>query len=131
MYKAMYELLTGHAPLTDLVPAEHFYEAGSTQDRPYRPYVVIGWLPALAKAGGRYVNICEVRVHDERGSYARIRQVNGVVRALLNSVVQYQGSDGWLAVCSYSGDSGEQVDQDSNTGLQATTWEVVGRNENG
>lgn len=131
MYKAMYELLTTHAPLTALVPAEAFFEAGSTRDRPTRPYIVIGWLPALAKAGGRFVNICEVRVHDERGSYARIRQINGVVRALLNGVEQYQGSDGWLTQCSYSGDSGEQVDQDSNTNLQATTWAVVGRNENG
>lgn len=129
MYKAMYELLTGHAPLMALVPS--VYEAGSTEDRPTRPYIVIGWLPALRKASGRYVNLCEVRVHDDRGSYALIRQVNGIVRALLGGVVQYQGSDGWLAQCSYSGDSGELVDADAGTNLMTTTWEVVGRNENG
>jgi hypothetical protein len=128
MYKAMYELLIGHTPLTALVPVGNFYEAGSTKDRPHRPYIVIGWLPQLRKASGRYASVCEVRVHDERGSYARIRQVNNIVRALLLGVEQFQGSDGWLTQCSYAGDSGELVDTDANTNLHITSWEIVGRN---
>lgn len=131
MYQAMYELLTGYSPLTAIVPTVNFYESGSTKDRPVRPYIVIGWLPQLRKASGRYASICEVRVHDEPGSYARIRQINGLVRALLNGVEQYQGSDGWLTQCSYNGDSGELVDTDAGTNLQFTSWEVVGRNSNG
>lgn len=127
MYKTMYELLTGHAPLTALVPVGRFYEAGSTEDRPYRPYVVIGWLPMLRKASGRFVRPCEVRVHDERGSYALIRDINEIVTALLGGVQQFQGSDGWLTQCSFTGDSGELVDQDTSTNLQFTSWEVVGR----
>lgn len=127
MYKTMYELLAAHAPLTALVPVDHFYEAGSTQDRPRKPFLVIGWLPDLLKASGRYARVCEVRVHDERGSYARIRSVNAVVTALMESVAQYQGSDGWLTACSYSGNSGELVDPDSNTNLMTTSWQVVGR----
>jgi hypothetical protein len=127
MYKTMYELLTGHAPLTDIVPVERFYEAGSTTDRPYSPYVVLGWLPDLQKASGRYVKLFELRVHDERGSYARSRQILAVARDLMESVLQYEGSDGWLTECSYAGDGGELVDPDTNTNLMTASFEVVGR----
>ena len=131
MYKTMYELLTGHTPLTDLVPAERFYEAGSTQDRPLRPYLVLGWLPDLQKSSGRYVKLCEVRLHDERGSYALLRKIGFVINDLMVGVAQYQGSDGWLTECSYAGNSGEIVDPDSNTNLITTSWEVVGRTTDG
>lgn len=127
MYKAMYELLTTHAPLTDIVPAASFYEAGSTVDRPYTPYAVLGWLPELQKPSGRYVGLFEFRAHDERGSYARLRQIHAVVRDLLDNVMQYQGSDGWLTECSYAGNSGEIVDPDANTNLITASFEVVGR----
>jgi hypothetical protein len=127
MYKAMYELLTTHAPLTALVPVEAFYEAGSTTDRPGRPYVVLGWLPQLQKASGRYASLFELRAHDERGSYTRLRQIHAVARDLMESVLQYQGSDGWLTECSYAGNSGEIVDPDSNTNLITASFEVVGR----
>jgi hypothetical protein len=127
MYKTMYELLAGHTPLTTLIPVDHMYGAGSTKDRPLRPYLVMGWLPDLQKSSGRYVKVYEVRVHDERGSYDRIRQVNRIVSALLLGVAQFQGSDGWLTECAYAGDSGELVDPDSNTNLMSTSWEVVGR----
>jgi hypothetical protein len=127
MYKAMYELLTSHAPLTDIVPVPAFYEAGSVEDRPDKPYVVLGWLPDLVKASGRYASLFELRIHDERGSYARVRQILAVVRAHMEDVTQYQGSDGWLTECSYAGNSGELVDPDSNTNLMTASWEVVGR----
>lgn len=127
MYKAMYEILSTHAPLLALVSADHMYEAGSTEDRPIRPYLVIGWLPQLLKPGRKYTSPCEVRVHDERGSYARLRDVNDVVRTLLKGVEQYHGSDGWLVQCDYAGDSGELTDPDSGTNLMYTSWEVVGR----
>lgn len=127
MYKAMYELLTGNAGVIALVPVQHFYESGSTEDRPLRPYIVIRWLPQLLKPSGNYTNPCEVRVHDEPGSYARIRDVQDAVRKCLKAVAQYHGSDGWLVQCDYAGDSGELTDPDSATNLQYTSWEVVGR----
>lgn len=123
----MYELLTTHTPLTALVAVEKFYEAGSATDRPIRPYLVLGWLPDLQKSSGRYVRLFEVRAHDERGSYALLRQVQAVVKTLLEGVEQYQGSDGWISQCAYAGNSGEIVDSDSNTNLITASFEVVGR----
>lgn len=127
MYKTMYELLTTHAPLTALVAVEKFYEAGSTADRPTRPYLVLGWLPDLQKPSGRYVGLFEVRAHDERGSYALLRQIQYTVKGLLENAMQYQGSDGWITQCGYAGNSGEIVDSDSNTNLISASFEVVGR----
>lgn len=127
MQKAMYERLTTYAPLTALVAVQHFYAAGSTKDRPVRPYIVIGWLPELLKPGRGRTYPCEVRVHDERGSYERIRRINDVVREVLGALEQYHGSDGWLVQCDYAGDSGELVDPDTGTNLMYTSWAVVGR----
>lgn len=128
MIKALYERLTTHAPLTALVPVSNFYESGAADDRPVRPYLVPIWLPELRK-GRKYVYPCEIRVHDERGSYARIRQINQVVRDLLVSVEQYHGTDGWLVQCDYAGCSGDLVDPESGTNFQYTSWEIVGRKE--
>ena len=127
MYKTMYELLTGYAPLTALVPVERIYETGSVEDHPEMPYVVLVWLPKVDKGRRNYTNAFEVHAHDERGSHARLRSICQAVKDRLDGVAQYQGSDGYITQCDYVGDGGEIYDSEAKTNLQFTSWEVVGR----
>ena len=128
MYKTMYELLSSYAPLTDLVPVERIYETGSVEDSPEHPFVVLAWQPSFrGTPRQRFVRVFEVHAHDDRGSHARLREIMRAVRDRLESVTQYQGSDGWLTQCDFVGDGGELMDPETSTNLQFTSWQVVGR----
>lgn len=124
----MYELLTGYAPLTALVPVDHIHETGSLEDHPELPFLVLAWQPSVQKASLRRFNrIFEVHAHDERGSHALLRQVMRAVADCLGGAAQYQGTDGWITQCDFIADGGELLDPETSTNLQFSTWEVVGR----
>jgi len=128
MYKTMYELLTGHAPLTALVPVERIYETGSVEDRPQTPFLVLAWQPSYQSSTRQpFQRQLEVHAHDERGSHALLRQVMAAVKTCLEGATQFQGSDGWITCCDFAGDGGELVDPETSTNLQFSSWRVVGR----
>lgn len=125
MRETVYGFLTGHAPLTAIVPVGWWYQSGAVVDKPQKPFVVLRWLApvALATSFGHQLRI---DVHDNRGSYQRIDQFRRLVTPLLSGTTQLEGSDGRVTEFSYLGHGGDQEDPDYGTNYGFTSWQVIG-----
>lgn len=125
MRAAMYELLTGHEPLTDIVPVERWFQAGAVVDVPIKPFVVMRWLsptPLTGRLGHQF----QVRVHDERGDYSRIDEFLRLVDALCRATVQFQGSDGRITQIDVLPHSGDQEDPVYASNMRFSALQVIG-----
>lgn len=126
IYRAMFELLTSVSGITAIVPANRWYNRSNVPDTPEMPFVVLAWNGSDRAPGN--VELLDVYVHDERGSYLRIKDVLSLVRATLSGTVQYVGTDGGrIALAEYLRTSGELFDDATNTNTQFSSWNIVGR----
>jgi hypothetical protein len=132
MYKIVRDLLISTPELTAIVPASRWYRAGAVIDQPPKPFVILRWLSPVGLAAG-FGELLRVDVHDERGSYDRIRQLlgtrwsdSGVYKVLIEALA-IEGDDGYLGQCDYLGESGDQEDPEYNSNYMFSSWQVMGR----
>jgi hypothetical protein len=126
-------LILGNSAVLAVIPASRWYAAGSVIDNPLKPFGVLRWLaPVPSNAIGRFARQLRVDVHDERGSYARIRQVLGSpylntgLYGTFSAVQNVTGSDGRVAQMDYLGESGDQEDPTYMTNYMFSSWQVIG-----
>ncbi len=123
----MHQFLTAQLPLTALVPAARWYQAGNVVDAPTKPFVVLRWLaPVPGDARGSFAHQLRVDVHDNRGSYARIDAFNALVQPYLKAVRDLVGADGRIGQCDFLGLGGDQEDETYKTNYSFTSWQVMG-----
>ena len=125
--KTMWEYLTTDAPLLAVIPVERWFTLGGVKDRPATPYAVLAWFGTVESAGLQLINLLQVQIHDEPGSYTRIEDIHPLVEARLKAAEQYVGLTGHrLVQADYTGRSADLIDPDRRTGFQYTSWSVVG-----
>ena len=126
-------LILATPALTAVIPSERWYAAGAVVDTPQRPFAVLRWLaPVASGARGRSLHQLRVDVHDDRGSYRRIRQVLGSpdkydgVYGVFSQVFDHVGVDGRITEMDYVGSSGDQEDDTYQTNYMFSSWQVIG-----
>lgn len=126
MRATVYGLLTGTPGLTDLVPAERWFEAGAVLDTPVKPFVVLRWLSPVPLSARSFGNQLRVEVHGERGDYTMLDDFNDEVVKVLGPLEQLVGSDGRVTQCDYLGHSGDQEHPEYRSNYKFTSWQVIG-----
>jgi hypothetical protein len=127
--KTTYEYLTTDSGLLAAIPVERWFSLGGVKDRPATPYAVLAWFGTSDDIGLNLVQLLQVQIHDEPGSYTRIEDIHPLVEARLKAAEQYVGLSGYrLVQADYTGRSADLVDPDRRTGFQYTSWSVVGGN---
>jgi hypothetical protein len=125
--KTTWEYLTTDAPLLAVIPAERWFSLGGVKDRPATPYAVLAWFGSVESVGLNLINLLQVQIHDDPGSYARIEDIHVLVQDRLKAAQQYVGLTGYrLVQADYTGVSADLIDPDRRTGFQYTSWSVVG-----
>lgn len=126
-------LILSSPALTAVIPADRWYTPGAVVDTPKTPFAVLRWLaPVASGARGRSLHQLRVDVHDDRGSYKRIKQVLGSpdkydgVYGLFVAVTNYVGTDGRITEMDYVGSSGDQEDDVYKTNYMFSSWQVIG-----
>lgn len=134
MRATIFQLLTGSAPLTALIPTERWFHAGSVVDVPVKPFAILRWIaPVTGAAKQSYAHQLRVEIYDNRGSYQTIDKIlggphrSGGVFPLLNGIQDLVGPDGRISQADYLGDSGDDVDVDYKANFKFSSWQIIGR----
>lgn len=134
MRQTLRSLLVSDGGLTDLIPAERWFQAGAVLDVPPYPFAVLRWIsPVAGDARGTYAHQLRIEIYDERGDFGRIDQIlggpykTGGIWPLMNGIADLTGPDGRITQADYLGDSGDQEHVEFRAGLKFSSWQVVGR----
>lgn len=127
MRATMHQFLVAQVPLTNIVPAARWYQAGNVVDKPPLPFVVERWLaPVPGAARNTYRKQLRIDIHDERGSYKRIDDFLYLLPPLLSAVSNLVGVDGRITECDFLGVGGDQEDPTYHSNFSFSSWQVIG-----
>ena len=120
---AMFNLVAGVTQNTDAV-----YENNSIDTPQQRPFVNLRWEEKPKSFGFHGRERMSIRVHDEPGSYDRIRQSLDEIRDAVTSAVHVDGGDGeTITQCDWEGRSADLYDDGFGTITKYDTYTVVSR----
>lgn len=132
MRATIHQLLTAQSDLTDIVPADRWWQPGNVIDRPTLPFVVLRWLAPVPLAASRFAKQLRIDVHEPRGSYARGRALLGSpdlgsgVYGVLSGLQDYVGTDGRISQADYLGHSGDLENDSYSSNYQFQSWQMIG-----
>lgn len=120
------EWLAGDPAIGAQIDAERLFGVSAVVDTPPTPFAVFRYLSTIRLGGGKDVYPLTVSVHDEPGSYERIRLINGLIVPRMKALVQFTGSTGVRVVqADYLGTGGEETDPEKSTILMSTNWQLA------
>lgn len=124
----LYQALTGHAPLTDEVPAARIHAASSITTSPtYDRFIVIRWLPTVPGPWqGAEVTRAEIWIHDRAQSYLWINDVAEIIRDFVTDLMPSAG-DSMAGQPQWEGISQELTDDALNTITRNVSLRFSGR----
>lgn len=134
MRATIHQLLIGVPQLTAVIPTERWFQYGSVEDVPKKPFAILQWLSPVRSNSGSDMHQLQVRIYDQHGSYKRIDDLLGdqtksgiTVYSTLAGVTGLTGADGYIAQADYLGHSGDDVDVDYKANLKFSSWQIAGR----
>lgn len=127
-------LLIAVPQLTAFIPTERWFQLGAVEDNPTLPFAILQWLSPVRSNSGADMHQLQVRLYDRRGSYRKIDAALGgpylampSVYKALKEVMDFTGTDGFIAQADYLGHSGDDVDVDYKANMKFSSWQIAGR----
>lgn len=124
------DMIINDSPLSALIPAERWCEAGSVTEEnvPERMFAVIRYGVDSPGMGDIQRGIVTIWIHDNPGTYEDINKVLKALYGRLNRVEgQQDGSGNEITSCVWESNSGDLYDPGFRTVTRNATFNLVGK----
>jgi len=122
----VFAAITGDATLNSLgITAESCWAAGSFDGPQPVPFMVMRWGVVTRGYGAANTTLLTVYVHDEPGSYDRIRAIQRRMRAVLLALEATGTPVNWIINVQWNGESGDLSDDSYRTITRNSDFTVV------
>jgi hypothetical protein len=127
MRKLIYQALINSLPLTAVIPANRWIQAGSMDNQILKPFGIIRLTDTAPSISRSPQPGLQIWVHDNRGSYGQIDNTIELVKTALLDALPMENSTHRIVHIGWIGDSPDLVDEGFNTNTKFSSFTLTGR----